>query len=223
MNNLTFFQEYNEYINELNKELKQGELKDLYYGFCITEGKIKQNIDFLFIGINPGSGSKDKHYKVNSDSEISYLNVWDDEYKYTLAKHTIKYLENAGIRNNSIKEIFQNKSLKTNLFPIITDNENDLDKFLNVKNFKKESRYFIDNLIKYTNPKIIIAEGKRVFDSLLHYHQKHDNEIKEFYENNAGYFIPKNKNYVIIGYSRLFSNIRNIPKVSELIKKFYVQ
>ncbi|TWP24357.1 hypothetical protein ETU10_03700 [Apibacter muscae] len=222
MKNLTFFQEYNEYINKLNKELKKGELKDLYYGFCIIEGKIKQNIDFLFIGINPGSGSKDKHYKVNSDPEISYLDMWDDEYKYPLAEHTIKYLENAGITNNSIKEIFQNKSLKTNLFPIITNNLNDLKKFFNVNNFVKNSLGFIGDLIKYTKPKIIIAEGKFVFDYLYSFFE--NNEIKKYdWKNGAGYLIPHKEHFVIIGYSRCYSNIQNISKVSELIKKFYVQ
>ena len=46
------------YNNALNKELKQHKIaQTLYYGFEVIDGKIINNPEILFVGINPGKGN----------------------------------------------------------------------------------------------------------------------------------------------------------------------
>jgi len=111
--------EFKSYLEGLNNQLKSNEsAKELYYGFYVFDGKIIQNPDILFIGINPGKGAglRDYNVVIEEGERISYLDVYDEGYPYyTLAENTIDFLKDVGKSEKEIIEILEKKSLKMNL------------------------------------------------------------------------------------------------------------
>lgn len=85
--------------------------------------------------------------------------------------------------------------------------ENGYEKYQDV------SLKWTDELINLLSPKIIICEGKGVFDKLAK-NQKNIN-----WSSDCGFF--QKNNITIIGYSRRMSSIRNKEGVAELISKYW--
>lgn len=215
----SFLNQISEYLNYLKGSIYLD--NNFYYGFEILDGKLKKNIDILFLGINPGSGNNVKHYKIISETDrISYLDCFDNEYNYPLAKETITIFEILGLNKDEIQNIFAEKSVKSNIFSIITKSEKNIKKSfksdLKYKEFEKYSFNFVGNLINFTKPKFIICEGKKVYDILHSFYDKEE-IISENYEKNIG-IIELIDNTTIIGYSRNRSIILNKIGVSNLLK-----
>ena len=198
--------------------------KSFYGGFYIWDSKYIENPEIMFIGINPGNGNPNNSGKVITEAEeqISYMEFLDGENdNYTLAKETIKSFEMAGFSIQEIRELLNDKSIKTNFYYLITKNQNDISKCINqienysFKDFWKKSYEWTGQLIELTNPKIIICEGKSVFDIIKDY----DDILESNWKNDCGYLIRPNEQ-IIIGYNRIFSNIKNKKELSELIKKY---
>ncbi|WP_445956406.1 hypothetical protein [Yeosuana sp.] len=198
--------------------------KSLYGGFYIWDSKYIENPEIMFIGINPGNGNPNNSGKVITEPEeqISYLEFLDGENdSYTLAKETIKSFEMAGFSILEIRELLNEKSIKTNFYYLITKNQNDISKCINqisdydFKDFWKQSYEWTGQLIELTKPKIIICEGKTVFDIIKDY----DDVLESEWKNDCGY-LKRPNGQIIIGYNRIFSNIKNKKELSELIKRF---
>ena len=140
---------------------------------------------------------------------------------YRLAIETIKAFELAGYSISEIRELLNEKSIKTNFYYIITKNKNDISKCLNqlenysFNDFWQKSYDWTGQLIEITKPKVIICEGKSVFDTV----KKYDEIIESDWKNDCGY-VKRSDGQIILGYSRIFSNIRNKEKLSQLIKRF---
>ena len=64
-----------------------------------------------------------------------------------------------------------------------------------------------------TNPKIIICEGKSVFDIIKDY----DDILESDWKNDCGY-LKRPNGQIIIGYNRIFSNIKNKKELSALVR-----
>ena len=64
------------------------------------------------------------------------------------------------------------------------------------------------------NPKVLICEGKGVFDVIKDY----DNYTEFEWKDDCGY-LKREDGIIVIGYSRTFSNIKNKIGLSEIIKK----
>ncbi|MET3012861.1 hypothetical protein [Flavobacterium psychrophilum] len=202
------------YLDNLNNILINYEkCKELYFGFEVIDGLLIENPKILFIGINPGAGNGKKEYKIKMNSErISYLDYFDDEYNYPLAKETIEVFKIAGFSENEIIDLFTNSVVKTNLFHITTRLETDIKKCfdlcpeLSYNEYWKKSVEFTINLIKTINPNIVIFEGKSVYDNIV----KECYEIKNSWNEYgvAHYYSDEDKCH-FIGYKRLFSNIQS--------------
>lgn len=167
-----------EYNQELNDQLKNNEIaKDLYYGFDVIDGKLIDSPEVLIIGINPGQGSGDRHHTVIMESDrLSYLDVFndvDDWYRYHLAEKTLRLFSMADWSDERIIDLLENKAVKTNFYHIITNNADGIKKTLNCLGNKmygeyfKKSAYFSIGLIRLFKPKLVILEGKKVFDNIL--------------------------------------------------------
>lgn len=221
---------YNEQLNEQLKNNKDA--KDQYYGFEVIDGKIIENPEILFIGINPGIGNGKRHYAVKFDSErISYLDKYNKDYRvdypktYHLAEKTIKIfkLMEMDWSDEKIIDLLENKAVKTNFYHIATDNGNEINKTVNhIKNgfhhsYFNKSAEFTMELIEIIKPKLVILEGKKVFDNII---------VQCCGQNNLwrtdkfGDYFDKKLNTHFIGYDRTFSNENRavfVERLKELI------
>lgn len=202
--------EVKKYNLELYKKLEiNSNKKKLYYGFEVIDGKIIQQPKILFIGINPGKGDGVKEKNIFETDRISYLDFFDEDYRYHLAEKTINFFKLIGWDEEKIKSIFEKEVVKTNFYHLATKSLSDLNTILNDINYKKEyfkkSAEFSIQLINLLKPKVLILEGKSVFDNIVE--QCYGEKV--WNSNNYGYLFDKQNNTHIIGYSRgrNFTNI----------------
>lgn len=194
-------------VKKFNKELAkklnvESNKKDLFYGFEVFDGKIIDKPLILYIGINPGRGNEEKNRDTFTTERISYLDFFDEDYRYHLAEKTVKFLRTIWT-DEKIKSVFESQTMKTNFYHLATDNLSDLNTILkdikySVEYFKKSAEFNI-RLIKLLKPSIVILEGKTVFDFI----------IGECYEKNVwntehkyGHFFDSETNTHLLGYSR---------------------
>jgi hypothetical protein len=210
------------YLDPLNEKLKNDQTaKDLYFGFEIWDSNLVTNPTIMFIGINPGSGDEVAHYKVkaNPTERISYLDCFDERYPYRLAEDTIQYLKLSGLSEDEIKELFNQKCVKTNFFYIKTKLESDIKRTLDAigsyKEYFKKSAEFTNELIKIIKPKFVICEGKTVFDNLVYVCERCEDSN---WTNDVNYYYDKSENIKFIGYKRRFSNVIDNASIAELLK-----
>lgn len=207
---------------------KKSNYKDLYYGFEVIDGKLIENPEILFIGINPGRGNGQMNRNIFATDRISYLDKYDDAYRedypsrYHLAEKTIKFFELAGWKDAKFRSVLSEKAVKTNFFHLATDNIQDLERVLRDVNLKKEhfnkSAEFSVQLINILKPKVILLEGKTVFDFIVEecYEEKVWN-AKDF-----GYFYDKHNQSHILGYNRNISNENReyfVKKLKEVLEE----
>ncbi|MBU2905123.1 hypothetical protein KO529_10035 [Arenibacter algicola] len=222
-----------DYNTSLNDKLRQNEIaKSLYYGFKVIDGKLIDKPDILFVGINPGMGNKTRHYSVQFDNErISYLDKYNDDYRvdyprtYHLAEKTIKFFEQMKWSNVKIIDLLENKVVKTNFYHIATNNGNDINKTVNqIENgfhhsYFQKSAEFTLKLIEIIKPKLVILEGKKVYDDIVVQccGQKDTWKTDKF-----GDCFDKKLNTHFIGYDRTFSNDNRavfVARLQELLNK----
>lgn len=214
-----------ENLLRLKNQIDQNDIaKSLYGGFYVWDSKYLENPEIMFIGINPGNGNPNNYGQIVTEPahQISYMEYLDGENpSYRLAIETITSFEMAGYSLSQTRELLNEKSIKTNFYYLITKNQKDISKCLNqlkddsFTSFWKQSYMWTGKLIELTKPKVIICEGKSVFDTIKDY-----DDIVEFsWKNGCGYYI-RPSGQVIIGYSRIFSNIKNKEGFSKLIKQF---
>jgi len=198
--------------------------KSLYGGFYVWDSKFIENPEIMFIGINPGNGNPNNSGKIVTEPEnqISYLEFMDGENpNYRLAKETIKAFELAGYSIPEIRKILNEKSIKTNFYYLITKNQTDISKCINqlqnysFNDFWQQSYKWTGQLIELTEPKVIICEGKSVFDTVKDY----DDIVESNWKHDCGY-VKRPNGQIILGYNRVFSNIKNKEEFSKLIKQF---
>ncbi len=124
-----------------------------------------------------------------------------------MAEKTIKFFQLIDWSDEKIKNVFKNKVIKTNFYNLATENINDLNKVIDDIQFSseyfKKSVYFSVQLINILKPKIVILEGKTVFDNIVEQcYQK-----KVWSVNDFGYLYDDVNKTHIIGYKRSgFSN-----------------
>ena len=206
---------------------KNSNCKDLYYGFEVIDGKLFEGPEILFIGINPGAGNGISGRNIFDTNLISYLDVYDENYRvdyknrYHLAEKTIRFFKMAGWTDSKIKEIFSESVVKTNFYHLVTRNKTDLKKVLQDVNlsdeyFRKSAEFSI-RLINILKPKVVILEGKTVFDFIVQEcYEKRGWKDKDF-----GYFFDEPNQSHILGYNRNISNenreyfVRKLKEVLE--------
>lgn len=220
------------YNEQLNEELqKKDKAKELYYGFEVIDGKLIENPEILFIGINPGRGDENEDYKISFETErISYLDVFNEDYRddypntYHLAEKMIRFFKLMEWPDEQIIDLLTNKAVKTNFYHIATDNKSDIITALNVldKDLKhsyfKQSAAFTMQLIDIIKPKLVILEGKTVYDAII---VECCEQHNLWNENKFGAYFDKKLNTQFIGFDRTFS-IENravfVDKLKELLE-----
>jgi len=205
-------QNYSEIRNEvreirdyLNKKMEIGSREeDLYKGTAILYSNYVFKPDIMFIGINPNGGFYNQTKQKYQENELDPVDCLEylEDYGGNLSNNTVdifsktKYFEKLGT------------AVKTNLFYTATNNQNELYEFMGIINEKYNINYqelsqkWTRKIIDIFKPRTIICEGKKVLDNICDLYNC-DFE----YLDNIG--ISKTQNMNIIGYSRLYSHIKN--------------
>lgn len=204
--------EVKEYLESINKELQISEQsKELYYGFEVIDGELKMNPEILFMGINPGAGSGERTYEIKLETDrISYLDDFDGNYRYQLARETIQLFKQVGLSEDEIISKLEKDCVKTNFYHISTVDGKDIKKCFDKSELKFGAYWnkcleFNLKIISILKPKIVIFEGKSVYDDII----SDTYGIKNSWDSHAnyGYYYSENENIHFIGYKRLLSNI----------------
>lgn len=162
---------------------------------------------FLFIGINPGAGYFNEHNR-NIKRFSPLQNFEYNHYKYHLAKETKNVMRSAGLT----KEL--EGAMKINYFFFATRDQDSLYKLLGSQRDQKlyyKSKIWVEQLIEAIDPKIIVCEGKSVFDRLTG-----RSPSANLADGVHGSIINGRK---VVGYSRHRSFIRNKPGLVEALKE----
>lgn len=215
--------EVTEYLETINIQLQKSEdSKNLYYGFEVIDGQLKMNPEILFIGINPGYGDKTRHYKIKIETdEISYLDHFEGNYPYPLAREIVRIFELMDINENKIVTKFKNDCVKTNLFHIMTYEEKDIKKCfknskLNHSDYWNKSVFYCLELIKLIKPRIVIFEGKSVYNEIIENIYEIENSWDE--QLMYGYYFSEIDNIHFLGCQRNRSNILSKEIIAEKLK-----
>ncbi len=219
-----------DYNTELIKLLdEKTNLNYLYFGFEIFDGKAIEAPEILFLGINPGRGNGNAEKKILETDQISYLDIFDEveNYRrdypntYHLAEKTIKFFRMLNWGEEKILDVFQKKVVKTNFFHLATANMNDLKSVISSvgywDTYFSRSAYFAIQLINILKPKVVILEGKSVFDYIVtECYQK-----KVWNDNNYGYLFDGVNNTHIIGYKRSGFTNKNAESFTNKLKEIF--
>lgn len=217
------------YLEELNNHLfKNQNIKDLYHGFYLFDGKVNLNCTILFIGENPEAFSWNHSYppSVYLESETANPSSFTIYIKQMLNSHriadeTISLLKICGLDETEIKFLFEKEITRIFLYPLILnyvelqDFFNRYDKYF-FEEFRFKSRLWTKKLIDTIQPKTIICESKTVFDEL---------SIKLNFENtdwsdNVGIaaISHNNQKTLLIGIGNKEGTFLNKEKVTQIIK-----
>jgi hypothetical protein len=200
-------QEVADFKNELVSSDIFETVKDKFRGFQILMSPLQEQPDFMFIGINPGAG----YYKSTGKTSHRLAPEKTMEYvyeNYALARETKAFFGLLGLTDADLS-----KAVKTNFYFLATENERNLNEIITLINdleFEKKSIDWNNRLIEMIQPKIIICEGKSAFTKVT----QHKNLQAEW---NADVAYTKWGNTHVIGYKRLFSQIKNKEKLGELV------
>lgn len=213
MNTITTWEkEVFEFNTKINNKLQHDEkAESLYYGFDVIDGKIIENPDILFVGINPGQGNGERHYEVKMESNrMSYLDVFNEDYRedykkgYSLAEFAIDIVRNLEVKEDEVPNYLSEKCVKTNLYHIVTDGTSEMNSvFKNIDSFNdyyNKSNYFCIELIKTIKPKIVIFEGVSAYNPIIQDCCEAKNTWNE--KGNLAYFKIEDLNAHCIGYKR---------------------
>jgi hypothetical protein len=192
---------------------KNEQATQYYKGCTIMFSHLKENPPFLFLGINPGGGTKDDR-ELNPDDGFEYLNavISNPPYDYALARNTRNLFKKAGLYEHL------EHSVKTNIYYVITSKAKDLSSLFSLlgddvdDEFYRLAHKWTNQMIELVKPQVIICEGMEALEKISWLY-----ETKPMLEASCGYFELKNK-IAVIGYSRRFSNIRNEDFVAEFLK-----
>lgn len=203
---------YEYIVEKLNDNQDIG---NLLLGVRVFFSMIIFNPKIYFIGINPGYGKQG--IEIDEEHMLEYINEKCNNYR--LAQETLDVFTTIGRMN-----ILRESSFKTNGFFLTTKKESELYKITDYlgRGEGELGELIFKNMFKWTkelieiiNPKIIICEGNGAFVNLcislninLVGYEWSDDCIKIKYGNQ-----------IIIGYKRIWSNIKNKSKLALLINE----
>lgn len=155
------FENYKEDISNFYKKLQKHPSTvnlDIFHKVFLSPFYSETKI--LFIGINPGEGEKINC--VEESDKFEYL-----EYDFKLARETREVFK---IANKS--HLLDENVVKTNFYYLVTKSEKDIYQFTDKLPKDLRDEFFLKSyewtnwIVKLTNPKIIICEGKTAYENV---------------------------------------------------------
>jgi hypothetical protein len=216
-----------DYLHQLKSELDENETaRSLYNGFYVWDSKFIERPKIMFIGINPGNGNPNNDGSIVTAplAMMSYNEFLDGENPtYTLARETVDIFKELGYSEQEIHELFENETVKTNFYFIITSNQSMINNCLGAigkqDEFDMFSRNRIKELMDIINPKYVICEGKSVFQKLQSFYDIQESK----WLGDSGLLRIKNSDRIIFGYSRRplkQNNIKDVHGFAEMVKPY---
>lgn len=195
------------------------------FGFRGLYSQFILNPNFMFVGINPGTG-----YDIANEIDGG---IWIDNKSEDSLFDEYGFPENHGLRKG-IKEIFKAAKLEshlrahethmyTNIFHLATSGSNELLQVLRSLNdrqlFEQQSLEVLRELIEISSPKVIICLGKMAYDKLkASYASKNEFEAEFGWKAGCGYFKIKDSDLIVFGTKRRYSAIVEQPEVAKTLQ-----
>lgn len=203
--------------DNIREIIKPGTDEDnLCKGFAVWFSELVFKPFFLFIGINPGAGYFRNTGIKYRDTDLDPSDCFEYcEYGGKLAEETIEVFSKAGIEDEL------DKSVKTNIHYLVTNNQTDLFTLQGILinkyniNMYLKSEEWTRNIIDLVQPMCIICEGAYSAKRIAEYYNGELN-----WENDICSFKIKNS-IPVIGYKRKYANILNKEKLATEIIKIY--
>jgi len=220
-------EQYDKIVNELiiiKRKLEnycrtnpKSQINDIYRGVCILFTPLLLNPKIMLIGINSGAGYYYKTGKIRSwFKPLSYHEYIKENY--SLAKQT----------KNIFREINRfellAESVKTNFNYFITDNTTNLKRLMRLVNYelnidlRNKSEEWTNTMIKLVKPKIIVAEGFTVFNSLMR-SSCNNIIVKESMNKEGNVKLGYYNDIKVFAYKRNHSSIIDSESVKRELKK----
>ncbi len=207
---------YAKKIEEICKTDK--EVDSLYLGTQIYMSPLQQ-ADFMFIGINPGSGAyKYGGQKPHCVTPLKKSGFETEEFQLQNEWVTIFGKKN---KINNIDLLYN--GVKTNCCFIATEDISKLKKLKSILKYKykidisQKENEWIKLLINKTDPKIIICEGISAFNQIQKVYSK--NEFTEIMEEHWDIhrYAYLNTYIPVLGFKRIYSRFANLEDVIDTI------
>ena len=207
------------------------EVNELYKGTHIYLSPLKEQMDLMFIGINPGAGSFNhcgvKPHNVTPPEKSEFET---EEYQLQNEWKTIFGPSKVNSQNQVTLETLNNLDLlyngfKTNCSFIATEDSSQLKKLKTRLKYQykidldKEEKRWIQTLIGYVDPKLIICEGFEAFSTLQNMYAADKFIITE--QNSPTKKIAYLNSYLpVLGFKRNHSIFCDIQEVADTISEF---
>jgi len=203
--------------DSIKEIIKPGTTEDgLCKGFAVWFSELLFKPVFLFIGINPGAGYFKNTGIKYRETDLDPSDCFEYcEYGGKLAEETIEVFSKAGIENEL------EKSVKTNIHYLVTNNQRDLLALQGILidkydiNMYANSEKWTKRIIDLVQPECIICEGAYSAARIGEYY---DEQL--IWENDACSFTIKNSIHVI-GYKRRYAGILNKEELQKRISTVY--
>src|SRR5574344_113847 len=213
--------QYSERIEEICKT--DSEINNLYKGTQIYFSPVSENPDFLFIGINPGSGFFKRYgIKVKKYSPLEKSEYETEEYNL---QAEWKYVFGEKEKINNLPLLY--KSPKINFSFLATNSTTELAElktklrryFGNEYDIKE--REWVKILISVIHPQILICEGFEVFRNLQAIYPKEDFVMDASEDWDVHKVAYLNKNITVMACKRICGRFIDIEDVVDTIYDFH--
>lgn len=220
---------WKEEIYELNKNTFYNSVVKECLGFYSIDGKIIDNPELLILGYNPGNPGNKSTEKVTKfetfenlekDYNISYLECLKEDYRYHLAEKTTNIFRKAGLADEIIEALYTHKTVKTNLYHLISKDSNALPALFQTrqewKSYRDKMHHFMYELIILLNPKLVLIEGITTWQKFII--NTYDTWNRTWNErNHFGYYFKDDIEFV--GYNRNQNTIEAAKLVGQIIEQ----
>lgn len=212
-------------VKEMDKQILEicksdKEIDSKYTGIEIYFSPLVVNPTIMLLGINTGAGylkwCGKRPQEFGPRNKMDYI-----ENLHPFARQNRKLFESIG-RIDLLENAF-----KTNLYYIGTEKQEYIEKLFTslqkitgidyYKKFHQYTKTFIENI----KPKILICEGRYVFDCIKFIYNIEEKNIRKFDGKipDAEITVTKLNDIHVIGYNRRSSSIINRDKLAEVLKQ----
>lgn len=202
-------------IEEICKTDK--EVDDLYLGTQVYMSPLVQQTDFMFIGINPGSGCLKKGgFKPHFIKPLEKSGYETEEFQL---QNEWSFIFGERNKINNLDLLYE--GVKTNTCFIATEDATRLRKLKNMLrnkyglDFSQKQKEWLKLLIRFVDPKVIICEGFEAFYEVQKVFFHDEFKLTEDWNNHKYAYL--NEFTPVLGFKRIYSRFIDSEDVVETI------
>ena len=213
----TMQEEVSTYAKKIEEICKiDGEVDSLYLGTQIYMSPLQQS-DFIFIGINPGSGA----YKYGGQKPHCVTPSKKSEFETEEFQLQNEWVTIFGEKNkiNNIDLLYN--AVKTNCCFFATEDTSKLKRLKSILKYKyklditEKENEWIKLIINYVEPNIIICEGFEAFNQIQRIYKNEEFDMGEHWINHRKAYL--NGYIPVLGFKRIYSRFADLEDTVETI------